>query len=100
MACEELGMDVVHEYVGSEPSGQAFNAFALTEQNPPLPFNPLINSGAITVCNLIGQKDKLSGGDRFDRVQQVVMSRDRRRRRRRRRRQQQQHHQQQHQQQS
>jgi len=72
MACQELGMRVVHGYVGREPSGQAFNAFSLTDDTPPLPFNPLINSGAIMVCNLIGQLDKLSPTERFVRLKQML----------------------------
>ena len=72
MACEELGMSTVHEYVGREPSGQAFNSFSLTNDTPPLPFNPMINSGAIAVCNLIGQKDNLSSSDRFERLLETI----------------------------
>jgi glutaminase len=72
MACEELGMSVVHEHVGREPCGQAFNPFSLTDDNHPLPLNPLINSGAITACNLIGQRDKLSPTERLDRLKQML----------------------------
>jgi glutaminase len=72
MACSELGVSTVHQYVGREPSGQAFNSFSLTNDTPPLPFNPMINSGAIAVCNLIGQKDCLSSADRFERLEQTI----------------------------
>ena len=66
MACEDLGLRTVHDYVGREPSGQAFNAFELTADKPPLPFNPMINTGAIAICNLLGQRqgsrDEIFGG--------------------------------------
>jgi len=65
MACEELGINEVHQHVGREPSGKAFNAFTLTETG--LPYNPMINSGAIAVCNLIGQN--ATAADRFELLQ-------------------------------
>ena len=52
----------VHDYVGREPSGQDFNSFELTADEPPLPFNPMINSGAITACTWVGIRDEGGGG--------------------------------------
>jgi glutaminase len=43
LGCEELGVEEVHQYIGCEPSGARFNAFALTEDQKP--FNPFVNTG-------------------------------------------------------
>src|SRR5262245_10560528 len=48
MAVEELGESVVSRHVGVEPSGDAFNSIELHAPSN-RPFNPMVNSGAITV---------------------------------------------------
>lgn len=56
---------IVHEHVGYEPSGRAFNEFVLNRDG--LPHNPLINAGAIMVSSLI--KPGCEPADRFESVQ-------------------------------
>lgn len=68
IARELLGSKKVHNYVGYEPSGLAFNAFTLNKQG--LPHNPLINAGAIMIASLIG-KDK-EPADRFNMVKDYI----------------------------
>ncbi|CAI4232812.1 unnamed protein product [Auanema sp. JU1783] len=64
IAASDLGADVVHSYVGQEPSGRFFNEICLDSKNKP--HNPMVNSGAIIVTSLI--KNKLDMADRFEHV--------------------------------
>jgi glutaminase len=64
-ALEDLGEDYVHSRVGVEPSGEAFNSIIELEKKTHRPFNPMINSGAIAVANMITDKN---GIDRTTRV--------------------------------
>ncbi len=66
LALEELGEEQVHQHVGFEPSGSAFNALTLNQQG--LPHNPLINSGGIMCASLIQNAAALS--DRFGTINQ------------------------------
>ena len=52
MALEEFGRDQVAKHVGVEPSGDAFNSIEL-QTGTNRPFNPMVNSGAITVTALL-----------------------------------------------
>jgi glutaminase len=52
MAIESYGATRVAQHVGVEPSGDAFNAIEL-QSGTNRPFNPMINSGAITVTALL-----------------------------------------------
>lgn len=51
IALENNGEEIVHNYVGKEPSGRNFNELCLNEDG--LPHNPLINSGSIMSTTLI-----------------------------------------------
>ena len=64
LAIESYGADRVSRHVGVEPSGDAFNAIEL-ESGTNRPFNPMVNSGAITVTALLHAK---YGNDTFDMV--------------------------------
>jgi glutaminase len=64
VALETLGEDYVHKYVDKEPSGQVFNSMTLTSEG--LPYNPMINSGAIMINSLIFKDDHPA--DKFDKV--------------------------------
>ena len=52
LAIEAYGHDRVSHHVGVEPSGDAFNAIQL-QSGTNRPFNPMVNSGAITVTALL-----------------------------------------------
>ena len=52
MAVEELGHEKVFQHVGVEPSGDSFNSIEL-QNGTNKPFNPMINTGAITVTALL-----------------------------------------------
>jgi len=52
MAIEELGHDTVFQRVGVEPSGEPFNSIEL-QSGSNRPFNPMVNTGAITVTALL-----------------------------------------------
>jgi len=52
-ALEHLGFEKVFAKVGMEPSGEAFNSLVELDLNSNKPFNPMINSGALTVSSLL-----------------------------------------------
>jgi len=64
IALEAFGHPGVAKYVGVEPSGDAFNAIEL-QNGTNRPFNPMVNSGAITVTALLHKK---YGDETFDLV--------------------------------
>ncbi len=62
LAIEAWGAAKVSQHVGVEPSGDAFNAIEL-QHGTNRPFNPMVNSGAITVTALLHAK---YGDDTFE----------------------------------
>jgi glutaminase len=62
IALEAYGPAKVAEHVGVEPSGDSFNAIEL-QNGTNRPFNPMINSGAITITALLHAK---FGNETFD----------------------------------
>jgi glutaminase len=62
------GAPSIHQHVGFEPSGMAFNAFVLNREG--LPHNPLINSGAMMTTSLIATDQEPSA--RFEAVHKFI----------------------------
>ena len=56
LALAQHGLDEVMKHVGTEPSGEPFNAISL-EKGTGRPANPLINAGAIATTSLIPGAD-------------------------------------------
>ncbi len=56
VALEEYGFRRVFSNVGMEPSGEAFNSIVELDLQSNKPFNPMINSGAIAVENMLLNK--------------------------------------------
>ncbi len=54
----KLKGNAVFQHVGVEPSGDPFNSLIQLEQEHGMPRNPLINAGAIAICDIL--IDKLS----------------------------------------
>ena len=54
IALERLGEARVHDRIGVEPSGDAFNEISLTPGSG-IPFNPMINAGAIACAGLVAE---------------------------------------------
>ena len=53
VALESCGYDAVFSRVGMEPSGEAFNSIVELDLVSGKPYNPMINSGAIAVTDLL-----------------------------------------------
>lgn len=56
IALEQHGQEKVSSFIGTEPSGQAFNSLELMDGKP---HNPLINSGNLTSCYLLYQDESI-----------------------------------------
>lgn len=57
MALEKVGGDLWRR-VGREPSGSRFNSMVRLEQEHGVPRNPLINAGAMVVCDVLLGQDR------------------------------------------
>ncbi len=79
-AVEELGAEEVHQHVGNEPSGRAFNNRDLMArllsnthdgetETIEIPYNPMINAGAIMTAALIKSGEVFDG--RFRHVREM-----------------------------
>lgn len=65
LALEDRGEGHVFSKVGMEPTGESFNSMVKLELiKPGIPFNPMINAGAIVISSLIKGKDPKERADR------------------------------------
>lgn len=62
LAVHESGTELVHKYVGKEPSGLKFNKLYLDEEDKP--HNPMVNAGAIVISSLL--KPGSNKAEKFD----------------------------------
>lgn len=53
IALEHFGFDAVFHKAKMEPSGAAFNSMSRISDSEDIPFNPLVNSGAIAIVDLL-----------------------------------------------
>ncbi len=56
LALELLGEEKVFKHVGVEPTGDAFNSMIRLEAQTSIPFNPMINAGAISVAGMLQER--------------------------------------------
>jgi glutaminase len=62
LALDRFGRDVVHRKVSVEPTTEAFNSLTELEEDH-LPYNPMINSGAITISAMLHHADPGGASD-------------------------------------
>ncbi|MCE3270090.1 MAG: putative glutaminase [Ramlibacter sp.] len=62
LALDRFGREAVHARVNVEPTGEAFNSITELEEDH-LPYNPMINSGAITMSAMLHHADPDHGCD-------------------------------------
>jgi len=64
----------VFEKVGVEPSGDPFNSLVQLEQEEGFPRNPLINAGALAVCDILIDKLPNPEKDLFDFIRTIAQN--------------------------
>jgi glutaminase len=69
LACNCQNSKKVHNHVGHEPSGRAFNEFCFNEDD--IPHNPMINSGAIMMISMI-DPDVKAMSDRYNTIRNFI----------------------------
>jgi glutaminase len=52
LVCDHVGVDEIHDLVGANATGRAFNSVAAVEFSPDGRTNPMVNSGAIATTSL------------------------------------------------
>ncbi len=90
IALNELGSDIVHSYVGQEPSGRKFNDLDLDYNSEDIgrilldnylnlifsvkPHNPMVNAGSIIINSLLQtlMKPEMSGAEKFDEINSYI----------------------------
>ena len=67
-----LKADTVFEHVGVEPSGDPFNSLIQLEQENGFPRNPLINAGALAICDVLIDELPNPEQDLFDFIRKIT----------------------------
>ncbi len=66
--------DNIFHHVGVEPSGDPFNSLIQLEQEHGMPRNPLINAGALAVCDVLIDELDNPEKDLFDFIQKIAQN--------------------------
>ncbi|EBP9815874.1 glutaminase A [Salmonella enterica] len=72
LALEDVGVDIVHDKVGADPTGLPFNSVMALELHNGKPLSPLVNAGAISTVSLIHADDKEQRWQRILAMQQSL----------------------------
>jgi glutaminase len=74
IACEQHSEKYVSQYIGHEPSGAPFNSHKLKkvcdETNRHIPYNPMVNAGAMMSIALIYRGEQIS--ERFSKLENII----------------------------
>tara|TARA_R110000868_G_scaffold137949_8_gene351663 strand:- start:242 stop:1186 length:945 start_codon:yes stop_codon:yes gene_type:complete len=75
-ALETYGMDAVRGYVGVEPTGEPFHSIIRLDDESKRPYNPLVNTGAIAMMDLIGGHGMPERLQTLDKIFEQYIGRD------------------------